>query len=153
RGFVRNRDLERKARVSAELRFSDLDVLLTIAEALGHAHGEGVAAPRRDDAVRAVAAPGLYFEPKDADRRAHPEVRPERIPRDERASDIQDGRIGGFDEAGQTAHHRGPGLPAVVEARHEHERELLEELSVLVGHEGANAAVAEPRDLLLHADA
>src|SRR5687767_10196124 len=78
------------ARIAPELRMTNLNVLLAIAETLRHPHGKGVPLPAHDHAVFAVAPSRLELDTEYPDGRTRQQVSCERIATCQRSRNLQD---------------------------------------------------------------
>src|SRR5262249_23546351 len=117
---------------------SRLDVLRAVAEALADADGEAQLIGRNDDPIHPVAAARLELDAEQADRRARHDVGGERIAMAGPGIDPERPRVWRGDEAWMSHQDRGPRLALRIEAADDEERQLAEQLTMLIGHEVAN---------------
>src|SRR5262249_3991727 len=117
---------------------SRLDILRAVAEALMNADREAQLIGRNDDPVHTVAAARLELDAEQSDRRAGHDVGGERIAMAGPDIDAQRPRVWRGDEAWMPHENRGPGPALRIEAADHEERQLAEQLAMLIGHEVAN---------------
>jgi hypothetical protein len=132
---------------------AQLDVLRAIAEAVLDGHIEpDVRAVATDRAVHAVAAARVQLDAEQADRRAIVHAGIGGIERIARAAHRQGFRIGRAHEAGRPREQRCPRIAALVDRARHDERQLREELAMLLRHVIAHDAPPDAVHALIDAE-
>src|SRR5262249_25528501 len=117
---------------------SRLDVWRVFDKPLMTAAREAQLIGRNDDPIHPVAAARLELDAEQADRRARHDVGGERIAMAGPGIDPERPRVWRGDEAWMSHQDRGPRLAVRIEAADDEERQLAEQLTMLIGHEVAN---------------
>ena len=95
----------------------------------------------------------MRLDAEQAERRAEPQMRCERVAIGGTRGDAQPAFVGRADEAGPAGEHRSPGAALRVETADHERRQLAEQLLVLQRHRVANHALPHRIDLVAHTDA
>src|SRR5262249_45326914 len=117
---------------------SRLDVWRVFDKPLMTAAREAQPIGPNDAPIHPVAAARLELDAEQADRRARHDVGGERIAMAGPGIDLERPRIRRGDEAWMPDQDRGPRLALRIEAADNEERQLAEQLAMLIGHEIAN---------------
>jgi hypothetical protein len=133
-------DVCHTAHAANEFGPARLDVFRAVAKALVDMDHETLLIAARDVAVEPVAPPRMRFYAQQPDGHAGREARSQRVVRQRLGADYQPLRIGRRDEARRARQNRGPRLALGVQGARKQERQLHEELAMLVGHVIANHA-------------
>ncbi|MNC33395.1 hypothetical protein D3C75_817850 [compost metagenome] len=122
---------------------TQLDVLRAVAERLLHSHLQLPVAGLADLPVEAVAPAGVQFDTQQADRLPGSQPRGGGIVCWQLSVDRQLARVRRADETFRPFQQRCPGPPQCVHAGGDHERQLVIENTMLVGHVVTNDLLPE----------
>ena len=115
-----------------------LDVLRAVAHRLLDLDAEAVRVQGHDVAVDPVAPAGVQLDAQKTQLRAWGQAIGQRVAWDRARVEVKPLGAGGPDEAGLTHQHGRPGSAGAVHRARKHERQLLEEALVLLGHRGSD---------------
>jgi hypothetical protein len=139
-------------RVAHPLDLAALDVLRAVADRLPHAQPQPVRAGRLQLAVDPVAPPRVQLDAQQAERSAGRHAGRGRVAGAGRGGKGEMPGIGRLHKAWRPHQHRGPGPAGGVDAAGQHQRQLLVEALVLLGHVVAHDARADLGHALRHAE-
>lgn len=139
--------VRRLGRLAHEFEIAQLNVLRAIAEALLDGHFERAVAMAMNHAVHAITPPRMQFDAEHADRCAIAHAGIGGIVLVARMPDGESRRVRRLQKTGTAREERGPGVAVSIDRARDDERQLREELPMLLRHEAAHHAPP----LFLHA--
>ena len=114
------------------LQIAQLDVARAVAKRLLHPEAKASAIELADMTVETIASPGMQFDPQQA--RCRTFLQLQRIIGGRQAGKAQQVGLRGLGKTGRTFKQARPGIALGIHRAHQDERQLSEELLVLLGH-------------------